>query len=211
MTKLLLIDTETIRLWGMRKALEDDVSLNVLGEAKTGEGAIKLVKQLQPDCVLLAFELNDMTGLEVCRRIVRESSKIKVIFLVEQLSPPLLARLCASEAMGVVPKYAYSSYKESISKVVNGERYIQSDITARLFEKMESIHMFSQLSELEFQVLYMVLNEWKIEHVARSVCKSERTVYKIISTIKEKLGQFDVARMLLQLNYGRHIDDNIFN
>ena len=64
-TRLLLVDDHKVVRSGLRMLLENEADLTIAGEAGTGQEALQLVEQLQPDLVLMDIGLPDQSGIEV--------------------------------------------------------------------------------------------------------------------------------------------------
>jgi len=78
-TTLVIADDHTSVRNGVRFLLEDEPDFTVVGEASNGVEAIRLVNMLNPKILLLDMILGDITGIEVTRLVVNESSKTNVV------------------------------------------------------------------------------------------------------------------------------------
>ena len=74
---VLLADDHTIVREGIRKLLELDSDLGVIGEAKDGREAVALANKLHPDVVLMDIAMPRLNGLEATRQILKEASRRK--------------------------------------------------------------------------------------------------------------------------------------
>ena len=80
-SRILIVDDHGIVRAGIRSLLEDDTSIEVVGEAVDGEEAIEKTKQLKPDLVLMDIAIQGMNGIEATRRIKEEFTDICVLLL----------------------------------------------------------------------------------------------------------------------------------
>jgi YesN/AraC family two-component response regulator len=67
---VVLVDDHQVVLHGLRAILDPDPNFTLVGEVSTGKEALSIVKSKNPDIVVLDFKLPDMTGSELCQRIV---------------------------------------------------------------------------------------------------------------------------------------------
>ena len=79
--RILLADDHTILRDGIRSLLEDESDMTVIGEAEDGHSAVKLVKKLDPDVVLMDIAMPLLNGLEATRQIKRDNPQTKVLIL----------------------------------------------------------------------------------------------------------------------------------
>jgi DNA-binding NarL/FixJ family response regulator len=77
---LIADDHEIVRL-GLRAALEPEPDMTIVGEAQSGQQALTLAREQQPDVVLLDVKLGDMDGSEVCAQILHLRPRTTVIML----------------------------------------------------------------------------------------------------------------------------------
>ena len=80
MTKVLIVDDEILARRRVRELLAGNPVIQIVGEAATGEDAIKLIDERDPDLVYLDIRLTDMTGFDVLERLPKEQMPM-VIFV----------------------------------------------------------------------------------------------------------------------------------
>jgi two-component system, NarL family, response regulator NreC len=79
--RVILADDHAIIRRGIRRILEQDTNICVIGESSTGAGAILLVNELQPDILVLDIEMPDMNGYHVARQLRAGLVKVRIIAL----------------------------------------------------------------------------------------------------------------------------------
>src|ERR1041384_1752361 len=97
---------------GLRSLIEREGDLSVAAEASTGEDAIKLARQLQPQLVLIDISPPQLAGGEVTRRILREVPEARVLVLSAHDEPELARSLLGAGASG------YSLKRSSTEELV---------------------------------------------------------------------------------------------
>ena len=102
--RVLLVHDHAVMRQGLRSLLQDDVSLEVVGEASNGEMAVELVSLLQPHVVVMDCEMPTMNGFEATRRIKCDFPKTVVIGLSCSNDPDTAAAMRACGASAYVSK-----------------------------------------------------------------------------------------------------------
>ena len=77
--RVLIADDHPLFRDGMRGLLSTQPDIEVAGEATTGEEAIKLAGELEPDVVLMDIKMPGLGGIEATRRILSENSRIRIL------------------------------------------------------------------------------------------------------------------------------------
>src|SRR3990172_656547 len=80
-TRILLVDDHALVRAGINSLLKQIPSVEVIGEADNGRQALKLVRELHPNIVLMDIAMKEMNGLESTSRIIKEFPKVKIIIL----------------------------------------------------------------------------------------------------------------------------------
>ncbi len=207
MIKILVVeDHELVRI-GVKRLLQDVQGLKVVGEASTGEDAVRLAKEVIPDVVLMDVQMPGMGGLEATRKLIRYNPDIKVLALTVYGYEPYPSRLLQAGASGYITKgCAAEEMIRAIRTVHSGQRYISSDIAQQLvlkrFTKAEESPL-DALSERELQIMLMVTNGKRVQDVSTTLCLSPKTVNSYRYRIFEKLGiHNDVELTLLAIRLG---------
>ena len=101
---ILLVDDHSIVRIGLKALLNYEKDMSVVGEAKNGEEALRLVRQLQPDVVIMDLLMPRMNGADATRQIRSERPDTKVIILTSYGTSADLARAVANGAVGAQVK-----------------------------------------------------------------------------------------------------------
>lgn len=113
--------------------LNTRADLNIVGEAESGEDAIRKAEELRPDLVLMDILLPKMNGNDATRRILEKLPNTLVIALSNFSNPGLVRSLFESGAQAYVGKvYAFEELLDAIDAVLSGRRYIGSGIDPKL-------------------------------------------------------------------------------
>lgn len=188
---MLIVDDHELLRVGIRKLLEEQKEIKVIADTGTGENAVRLVREHQPDVVLMDVQMPGIGGLGATRKIVRINPNIKVIVVTVCDEEPFPSRLLQAGASGYLSKGAsIDEIIQAIHKVHMGQRYISPEIAQRLALKSVSDpeeSIFDKLSERELQVLLMITQGLDAQQISEKLCLSAKTIHSYRYRLFEKL------------------------
>lgn len=207
MINVLIVDDHDLVRTGIRKILAEISGIKVVGEASTGEEAVKLARKFNPHVVLMDVKMPGIGGFEATRKLLRMDPDLKVLVLTTVNNDLYPARLLQIGAAGYITKgSSMEEMVQAIRAVHSGQRYISPEIASQLAfrhvnDKEES--PFDTLSERELQVMLMITKGTKVQDIAEKLCLSPKTVNSYRYRIFEKLSvKNDVELTLLAIRYG---------
>ncbi|WP_259368106.1 response regulator transcription factor GacA [Pseudomonas putida] len=186
--------------------LADIDGLQVVGEADSGESALKLARELKPDVVLMDVKMPGIGGLEATRKLLRSHPDTKVVAVTVCEDDPFPTRLMQAGAAGYLTKGAgLDEMVQAIRLAFAGQRYISPQIAQQLalksFQPQGS--PFDALSEREIQIALMIVGCQKVQIISDKLCLSPKTVNTYRYRIFEKLSvTSDVELTLLAVRHG---------
>lgn len=207
MTKIIVADDHDLVRMGIVRMLSDIKHFDVVGEAKTGEEAVSLSRELKPNVILMDVKMPGIGGLEATRKILAMESNIKVVAVTALSDDMYTDRLMKAGAAGYVTKGAgFDEIIKAIETVIQGNLYMSTDIAQqvalRSFSSVSHSSPFEELSERELQTAIMISSGSKVQNIADSFCISPKTVNSYRYRIFEKLNiQSDVELALLAVKF----------
>ena len=208
MIRVLVVDDHDLVRTGISRMLADIDGLQVVGQAESGEAAIKKSRELKPDVVLMDVKMPGIGGLEATRKLLRSHPDIKVIAVTICEEDPFPTRLLQAGAAGYLTKgAALEEMIQAIRMVFAGQRYISPQIAQQLalksFQPKVNGSPFDLLSEREIQIALMIANCQKVQAISDKLCLSPKTVNPYRYRIYEKLSiTSDVELALLAVRHG---------
>ncbi|AWT10314.1 MULTISPECIES: response regulator transcription factor GacA [Stutzerimonas] len=208
MIRVLVVDDHDLVRTGISRMLADISGLQVIGQADSGEDAIRKARELKPDVVLMDVKMPGIGGLEATRKLLRSYPDLKVIAVTICEEDPFPTRLLQAGAAGYLTKgAALEEMVQAIRMVFGGQRYISPQIAQQLalksFQPQLSESPFDLLSEREIQIALMIANCQKVQHISDKLCLSPKTVNTYRYRIFEKLSiTSDVELALLAVRHG---------
>jgi DNA-binding NarL/FixJ family response regulator len=206
MTTILLADDHVLVREGLRRLLQDHSDMTVVGEANDGQETVRLVRQLQPDIVLMDLSMPVLDGLEATKRLVAERLQTKVVILSMHANEEYAVRALQAGAQGFVGKGAPSQeVTDAIRKVVAGGCYLPPDLAEalprRYLRKNDEASPLEMLSDRELQVLKRLAEGRTGREIAQELHLSVKTVdtYRARLLTKLELGTTaDLIRFALR-------------
>ncbi len=206
--RVLVVDDHDLVRTGITRMLSDIDGLYVVGQADSGEEAIRRARELKPDVVLMDLKMPGIGGLEATRKLLRSNPDLKVIAVTICEEDPFPTRLLQAGAAGYLTKgAALDEMVRAIRMVFAGQRYISPQIAQQLalksFQPQTSASPFDLLSEREIQIALMIANCQKVQAISDKLCLSPKTVNTYRYRIFEKLAiSSDVELALLAVRHG---------
>jgi DNA-binding NarL/FixJ family response regulator len=197
---------------GLKALLSAQSDFEVVGAASSGQEAIDLVKNINPDVVLMDITMEGMTGLEATRRIKTDHEEIKVLALTIHEGADYFFAMLQAGASGYVPKRAASEdLIQAIRVVAEGNVYLHHSVAGALVQDFLQGHItrpgsekdmvMEKLTEREREVLALIGEGLRNQDIAAALGISPKTVSRHRENILRKLNlqtRADLIRYALE-------------
>jgi DNA-binding NarL/FixJ family response regulator len=201
--KVVIVEDHTIVREGLRPLLEGR-GVDVIGEAGNGLEAVKIVKQLAPQVVIMDVALPNLGGIEAARRILKASPGMKVIMLTIHDEPQYVFKSLEAGAKGYLVKEApLEELMTAMKAVMRGETYLSSnfppgliDSYVKMAKRGKKADEFSQLTRREREILQYIAEGNTSPQIAKMLFISKKTVENHRANIMEKLDIHDTAGLV---------------
>lgn len=204
--RVLVVDDHTIVRDGICALLALAEDIEVVGEAANGNEAMKMVKELEPNVVLMDMAMPVMGGLEATRRISKEFPRTKVLVLTMYDDKEYVFPVIEAGASGFISKAAASSELASgIRSVYHGDSYLSPSVAKLMVEDYQrggeggvSRDPYGQLTDRERDVLKLVAEGYTTQEVSGMLGISPKTVEGHTTNLMAKL---DIHRRVDLVKY----------
>jgi DNA-binding NarL/FixJ family response regulator len=202
---VLIADDHPLFRDGLRALLASAPGVELVGEATTGEEAVSLAAELQPDVVVMDVQMPGMGGIEATRRIVRDGPNIRILVVTMFEDDGTVFAAMRAGARGYVLKGAnYAEMVRVIRAVGTGEAIFSPKIAVRLMDFFSSIRpttlprAFPELSDREREILDLIAQGYKNPDIANHLFLSPKTVRNHVSNILHKLQVTDRTEAIIR-------------
>jgi two-component system response regulator NreC len=192
--KVLIADDHTILRQGLRRILESEPDMDVVGEAATGVDAVKRAKQLEPDVVIMDISMPDQDGIESMRQIVKSLAS-RVLFMTVHLEHQVISEAVSAGAAGYLAKDSLDrELISAVRTVMLGGTVFSPSVSKRLAEssrfatKNTAGRSLEALTSREREVFLLLAEGKSTSEVATSLFVSPKTVHTHRHHIMDKLG-----------------------
>ena len=200
--RILLADDHKITRQGLRSLLDKEFDMEVVAEAEQGRTAVRLVRELSPQVVIMDVTMPDLNGVEAARQIVSEFPDVKIIALSMHSDSLFVTEMLRSGASGYLLKdCAFEELARAIRTVVAGRTYLSPSISGVVVD--DYLHRLSKadlpgsevLTDREREVLQLLAEGKSTKQIALKLHISVKTVETHRRQIMNKLDIHTVAEL----------------
>jgi DNA-binding NarL/FixJ family response regulator len=192
--RILIADDHPLFRDGIQMLLSTTEDLHVVGEATTGEEAIALAEQTQPDVILMDLRMPGLNGIEATRRIIDISPQSRVLVVTMFDDDASVFTAMRAGARGYMLKDAQKEdLLRAIRAVGKGEAIFSPTIATRMLDFFAAERpavprgAFPSLTDREREILHLIVRDASNTGIARSLSLSGKTVANYVSNILGKL------------------------
>ncbi len=202
--RILIVDDHAPFRAGLRALLTSVPGMSVVGEADTGEAAIRSAISLQPEVILMDIQMPGINGIEATRQIFQASPHIGVIVLTMFEDDDSVFAAMRAGARGYLLKGAdQAEILRAIHSVKNGEALFGPNIARRLINFFAQAQPpastpFPELTEREREILNLIAQGLNNAEIAGALVLSQKTVRNHVSNIFSKLQVADRAQAIIR-------------
>ncbi|HLH25595.1 MAG TPA: response regulator transcription factor [Chloroflexota bacterium] len=199
MIRVVLADDHQLFRQGLRRLLESERDIQVVGEAEDGLEVQRVVQELSPDVVLMDLSMAITDGISATREIVRQWPEVKVVILSMHAEEGHLFQALQAGAAGYILKNtAADQVAAAVRAAMTGGAVVAPSLAnkvltefRRMASKLGVEDNIGQLSEVELKMLQLLASGLSNKEIANRMCFAESTVKNRLSVLFQKIGVAD--------------------
>jgi DNA-binding NarL/FixJ family response regulator len=203
MWRVVLADDHQVVRTGVRSMLEADLPCQVVAEASTGDEAITLAQELQPELIVTDIAMPGISGLEVVRQVrqVAPNTRI-VIFSMHADESYLREALRAGATAYVLKESPGSELVTSVQQAMAGHRFVSAALSDQIITSYAqpstggTFDPYDLLTDREREVFTLAANGQTSSEIAEQLVVSVRTIDSHRTNMMRKLGLRTVADLV---------------
>jgi two-component system nitrate/nitrite response regulator NarL len=137
--RVVLTDDHVFVRDGIKSLLENEVNIEVVGEATDGLEALKIIETVKPDLLILDIRMPNLTGIEVVEKLRAQNNMVKIVMLSMHESEEYVLKSIKAGADGYLLKgSSKEEFLKAVHTVANGGKYFSGDISSILIGQLSN-------------------------------------------------------------------------
>ncbi|NOS84639.1 MAG: response regulator transcription factor [Ignavibacteria bacterium] len=189
--RIIIADDHAFLREGIKKTIQDEIDMKIVGEASNANDALNIIKELEPDVVIMDISMPGKSGLDVLKDLKVMKKKYRILILSMHPEDRFAIRALKAGAAGYLTKEsAPDELVKAIRTVLTGRKYVSKALAEKLADilsdDMDKLP-HEQLSDREYEVFIKIASGKKATDIAAEISISVHTVNTYRARILEKL------------------------
>lgn len=190
--RIVIADDHAFLREGIKKTIQDEMDMKIVGEASNANDALDVIRELNPDIVIMDISMPGKSGLDVLKDLKALKRKSRILILSMHPEDRFAIRALKAGAFGYLTKEsAPDELVKAIRTVLSGRKYVSKALAEKLVDILSEDSdklPHEQLSDREYEVFIKISSGKKAVDIAAELSISIHTVNTYRARILEKLG-----------------------
>ena len=191
MSTVLIADDHAMVRAGLRRWLEQDRSVDSVGEAASGAETLQRLRESKWDLVVLDINMPDRSGIDIMRHIRTGHPETRVLVISAFSEKQYAVYALRAGAAGYLAKdQAPEDFMRAVHTVLGGKRFVSAALAEMLVNALDEPAdqpLHAVLSQREFQILCKLAVGRSVSEIAHELCISVKTVSTYRARVLEKM------------------------
>lgn len=203
--KIFIVDDHSMIREGIKSCLAEEKDMSVVGEAESGEDALKAIGPDLPDLIIMDINMSGMNGIETTTQLLEKYPDLKILGLTMFEDSSHIMSMMKAGAKGYILKdSALEEIIEAIRTICSGETYFSKEVSSVLmqsFMKSKEEEKLQQeanveLTPREVEIIKLIADEFTNQEIAERLFISQRTVDTHRRNLIQKLNAKNTAGLV---------------
>lgn len=189
--RIIIADDHSFLREGIKKTIQDEMDMKIVGEAANANEALKIIKELEPDVAIMDISMPGKSGLDVLKDLKLMKMKSKILILSMHPEDRFAIRALKAGALGYLTKEsAPDELVKAIRTIITGRKYVSKALAEKLVDILsDDLDKMPHelLSDREYEVFIKIASGKKAVDIASEISISIHTVNTYRARILEKL------------------------
>lgn len=201
--KMIIVEDHQLLREGLKTMICGFENIEIVDEAEDGLEAIRKIRKIQPDMILLDLSMPRMDGISIMKEVKSQFPAIKILVLtIHEVDHYVLEAFDAGADGYCVKNASRKELEVAIKSVADGKRYVSPGITASILDgyidgrkKLKEKSIWDTVTQREREILKLIAEGYLNKEIAEFLNISIKTVEKHRSNIMKKLDLHNVASL----------------
>ncbi len=201
--RIVIVDDHPIVRQGLAQLIDQEDDLHICGQAEDAHEAMRAIRQLNPDLVIVDISLRTTSGIDLIKDIKTQFPTLPVLTLSMHDEALYAERALRAGARGYIMKQeAPAEVVAAIRRVLAGTTYVSQGMAAKMVSKIvtgpgeKGASLVDRLSDRELEVFRLIGEGYGTREMADKLYLSVKTIETYRAHIKEKLNLQDANQLL---------------
>ena len=194
-----IIEDSVIHAEWLKEKIAEDLRFRVISVDYSGRLGIKSVIEHKPSVVMLDFQLPDITGLEVAKRIKLHLPSTKIFSLTAHTEISIIERMIFNKNIDAIAikgsSYFEENFLNALIKIIHGETYLDPSLLDKLRESKKYIDV-KNLTNKEFEIFIQTSSGKSSAKIAEDLCVEISHVQNLKSIVNKKINRRYIGNLL---------------